>query len=241
MKYFFFLVFVLMMGCVDNTQDPQRIIDEAIDRAGGKKFEHSTIAFDFRNRHYITQRDGGIFSHQRIFKDSTNTVHDYLTNDGFHREVNDAPAAVPDTMAVKYTRSVNSTIYFALLPYGLNDSAVKKSFKGKTVIDDEPYYVLEITFAQEGGGEDFNDVFLYWIHEKTYRIGYMAYIYYTDGGGLRFRKALNPRMVNGVLFQDYINYKPADETVPLDQMEPMFKQGELIELSRITLENITVE
>ncbi len=239
MKYLLSVPAILVMACTSST-DPQRIIEKAIETAGGKKYEKSTIEFDFRNRHYVTRRDGGKYSHERIFSDSTNTIHDYLTNEGFHREINDKNASVPDSMAVKYARSVNSTIYFALLPYGLNDAAVRKKFLGKTTFDDQPYYAIEVTFAQEGGGEDYNDIFVYWIHEKNYTIDYMAYLYYTDGGGLRLRKAYNSRKVNGILFQDYINYQPKEPSVTIDQMETLYKKHQLEELSRIALENIVV-
>lgn len=241
MKYIAIAVSLMLFTCSPAHDDPQRIVDNAIAYAGGEKFLKSTISFDFRNRHYVTQRDGGIYSHERIFKDSMNIIHDYLTNDGFHREINDTVAAVPDTMAVKYARSVNSTIYFALLPYGLNDPAVKKKLLGTTTFDDQPYFTIEVTFDQPSGGEDYNDVFLYWIHEQHYTVDYMAYLYYTDGGGLRFRKAMNPRKVNGVLFQDYINYKPKDDSATIDQLEVLYKQGALEELSRIELENIDVD
>lgn len=240
MKYSLAFLSILIIACSSNLTDPQKIIDKAIEVAGGDKFLKSTIEFDFRNRHYITRRTGGTFSHERIFNDSAATIHDYLTNEGFYREINDERAIIPDSMAAKYTRSVNSTIYFALLPYGLNDPAVKKKFLGKTTFDGQPYFTLEITFAQEGGGEDFNDIFLYWVHEKTFTIDYMAYLYYTDGGGLRFRKAYNPRKVNGILFLDYINYKPKEDSATIDQIEDLYKQNALEELSKIELKNIKV-
>ncbi len=240
MRYVFSFLSVLLVACSGGT-DPQQIIDKSISVSGGDKFLHSTIVFDFRGRHYITRRDGGRFSHERVFGDSTETIHDYLTNDGFHREINGVKVSIPDSMAAKYTRSVNSTIYFALLPYGLNDPAVRKKFNGRTTIDDQPYAVVEVTFAKEGGGEDFNDVFLYWIHEKNFTMDYMAYLYYTDGGGLRFRKGFNARNVNGVLFQDFINYQAASDSVSIHDMENLYKQNALEELSRIELTNITVE
>jgi len=53
--------------------------------------------------------------------------------------------------------------------------------------------------------------------------------------------AYNPRVVNGVRFQDYINYKPKNNSFSVDQAEEMYKKGELIELSRIETENVIVE
>jgi hypothetical protein len=241
MKYLFVFILFVISGCSSYSTDPQQIIDKAIENAGGEKFLKSTIEFDFRNRHYITRRKDGVYSHERIFGDSANTTHDFLTNEGFRREVNDIQVAVPDTMAVKYSNSVNSTIYFALLPFGLNDPAVRKKFIGKSTLDGESYIVVEVTFAQEDGGNDFTDEFLYWIHDKKFTVDYLAYRYYSEGGGLRFRKAFNSRIVNGILFQDYVNYKPGNDSTTLYEIESLYKQDALEELSRIELTNISVQ
>ena len=70
---------------------------------------------------------------------------------------------------------------------------------------------------------------------------YLAYSYKTDGGGIRFREATNPRRVGGILIQDYINYKPEDESIPVDSLKPMFIEGRLQKLSEIKLENVNVK
>jgi hypothetical protein len=229
------------VSCNVSLTDPQKIIDKAIEAAGGQKYLHSTIEFDFRDRHYVAQRDGGKFSYERIFKDSVKTTHDFVTNEGFKREINQALAEVADTMKVKYTSSVNSVIYFALLPYGLNDAAVQKKFLGEITMDSVAYYKIEVTFMQEGGGEDHEDIFHYWINKKDFTIGYMSYSYEeSDGVGLRLRKAYNPRIVNGILFLDYINLKPKGDT-QITALEDLYKKGELEELSKIELLNIQVK
>jgi hypothetical protein len=235
------LVIFGLVSCNTTLNDPQKIIDKTIEASGGKKYLNSTIEFDFRERHYMAQREGGKYSYERITKDSTNTIRDIIANEGFKREINNKPVEVADSMKVKYTASVNSVVYFALLPYGLNDAAVQKKFLGETSVENKDYYVIEITFAQEGGGEDHEDVFLYWINKKDFTIGYMAYSYEEpDGIGLRFRKAYNPRTVNGILFLDYINFKPKAET-QITNLEELFKKGELQELSKIELTNIQVK
>jgi len=232
---------VLMTACNSNLTDPQKIIDKAIAASGGDKYLNATIEFDFRGRHYIAKRKGGIFSYQRITKDSTKTTHDFLSNDGFRRDINGNPVEVADSLKTRYSASVNSVVYFALLPYGLNDSSVRKRFLGETQIDHKEQYVVEITFDQEGGGEDHEDVFMYWINKKDFTIDYMAYSFAeNDGEGYRFRKAYNPRKINGILFFDYINYKPKDE-IKITDLEELFKQEKLEELSKIELLNIAVE
>jgi hypothetical protein len=235
------LVSITMVACNASLKDSQKIIDKSIEVSGGENYLNSTIEFDFRGRHYVAQREGGKYSYERITRDSTNTVHDFLTNNGFKREINNTLAEVADSMKIKYTSSVNSVVYFALLPYGLNDSAVQKKLLGETSIENAEYYMIEITFAQEGGGEDHEDVFIYWINKKDFTIGYMAYSYEeSDGIGLRFRKAYNPRTINGILFLDYINLKP-NTKVKITELEELFKKGELKELSKIELTNIQVK
>ncbi len=59
----------------------------------------------------------------------------------------------------------------------------------------------KLTFNEDSGGDDFEDVFIYWFNTETYRMDYLAYEYHTDEGGMRFREAFNPREINGVLMQ----------------------------------------
>jgi len=68
-------------------------------------------------------------------------------------------------------------------------------------------------------------------------VDYLAYSYHVNGGGVRFRSAYNSREVDGVRFQDYINYKH-DSTTPVEEMDEYYLKGELKELSKIELRNI---
>lgn len=230
-----------MAGC--KQENAQQIIDHAIIASGGDLYLNSTIEFDFRGKHYRAKRNGGKFSYERIFKndrDSTHLIHDFVSNEGFRRMINGSWVEVPDTMKVKYTASVNSVLYFALLPYGLNDPAVNKKLLGETEVEGNRYFKIEITFQQGGGGEDFEDTFLYWIDKSDYSIDYLAYSFQENGApDCRFRKAINSRMVEGIRFSDFINYSPPKDS-PLIEMETLYKKGLLKELSRIENTNIVV-
>jgi hypothetical protein len=137
----------------------------------------------------------------------------------------------------KYTGALNSVIYFATLPHKLKDDAVHKKYIEEITINGSNYDVIEITFSQEGGGEDFDDEYYYWINQDTRKIEYLAYNYQVNGGGVRFRQAFNTRVVEGITFQDYINYKAPVKT-PLKELPVLFEQGKLKELSKIITENI---
>jgi hypothetical protein len=243
MKYPIFLAIgFLMTGCSPERPDAQQIIDQAIAVSGGEKYLASTVAFDFRERHYVGKRNGGTYSYERITEDSSQTIHDYVTNSGFRREIQGEIVTVPDSLASRYSASVNSVLYFALLPYGLNDPSVKKEYLGETEVEGDKYHKLQITFQAEGGGEDFEDVYHYWIHATKFTIGYLAYSFQeNDETSFRFRKAYNPRQVNGITFLDYVNYKPEHHSIPLAEAENLFKEGKLQQLSIIELKNITVQ
>lgn len=240
-KFFFILSLIFAVACSPAKDEAQQIVDRAMAAAGTDNVLNARIEFDFRGRHYVANRKDGIFSYERIFKDSLDTVHDYVTNSGFRREINGEQATVPDSMAVKYTSSVNSVIYFGLLPYGLNDPAVIKHFLGEEKVEGKPYLKVKVTFRQEGGGEDFEDEFFYWFHKEKYTMDYFAYSFEeSDEISFRLRKAINPRTVGGIRVQDYINYKPVTNALIVDSAMSLYKQGALIELSRIESENVSV-
>ncbi|MDH5476541.1 MAG: hypothetical protein OEX22_12665 [Cyclobacteriaceae bacterium] len=225
-----------------NEGSAEQVINKAIEVAGGALFENTTIKFDFREKHYQYTRNGGTYQYERIFTDSLNVIRDVLNNEGFERFINDTVASVtPDSMKVKYANSVNSVLYFALLPYGLNDDAVIKTYLGESMVKDKWYHKIKITFKKEGGGKDHEDVFVYWVEKENFTVDYFAYTYNTDGGGARFRSAFNPRNINGIRIVDYINYKPTNNQYSVEAFDEAFQKNELTELSRIETENVKVE
>lgn len=222
--------------------DPQIIIDKAIAEHGGDRYAAAHISFTFRDKQYSSHRLGGRYTYTRSFEDSTGLVKDVLNNEGFIRTINGDTIQLTAKLVNAYSNSVNSVIYFAVLPYGLNDPAVKKQYAGATIINDKKYDVVMVSFDQAGGGDDHEDRFLYWINVETNRMDYLAYSFSNSkGNDVRFREAVNPRVVNGILFQDYVNYKPKNMNESLEQVEELYKNHDLEMLSKIELENIRVE
>lgn len=230
------------MACTPN-KDPQEVIDQAIKAHGGKLFEGRTVTFDFRDKHYLVQRKTDSYTYIRSFKDdSLGIVKDVLTNSlELERYSNDSLLKISDEWKFKYANSVNSVLYFFQLPYGLNDPAVIKKYLGQKVINGQLYEKVKVTFKQENGGKDFEDVFVYWINSKTNTLDFFGYSYLTDGGGIRFRQAINRRTIKGMIFQDYINFKPSNKNTSVESLDQAFIEASLIELSQIENENIEVK
>lgn len=242
MKLVGLLILVTFLSCKEKQIDLSAdvIVDRAIKNACQGNCTLSTIEFDFRGRHYVSYRDHGRYQLERITEDTTGVMRDVLDNNGFERYLNDTLVQLPDSMKVKYANSVNGVHYFAQLPFGLEAPAANKKLLGESVIKGELYYEIEVTFEQEGGGKDHEDVFVYWIHQKSFTVDYFAYLYFTDEGGIRFREAYNPRVVGGIRFVDYNNYKTNDVTFPIKQLDSLYELGELQLLSKIETENVEV-
>ena len=164
-------------------------------------------------------------------------IADKLDNISFVRNVNGAPAELSAKQKSGYREGLNSVVYFAMLPYKLLDKAVNAVYKGDQKIKGKNYSMVEVTFDQEGGGKDYQDIFMYWIDTETHTMDFLAYSYHVNGGGVRFREAYNPRTVSGVVFQDYVNFK-ADLSISLDKLPALWEAGELKELSRIDTEDV---
>ena len=233
---------LLLGACASSPDaDPQAIVDRAIAAHGGERLDRAEVEFDFRGRHFTVTRDDGQFTYARTYTDSTGAdVRDVLTNDGVYREVDGERVALSEEERLGVESGVNSVVYFALLPYFLNDPAVQKRYLGEASVEGEPYDKVEVTFRKEGGGQDYEDRFVYWFHRDRHTMDYLAYTFHVNGGGTRFRQAVNPRTVGGVRFADYLNGGADTLGTPIERYDEMLAAGEIDSISEIRLENIEV-
>ena len=165
-----------------------------------------------------------------------------MNNDEIYREINGTRVTLDSVKHRSVYVDVNSVVYFALLPQPLGDEAVRTRYLGTATVDSTGYHKIEVTFDQQGGGLDHEDVFVYWIRPDPPVIDFMSYYYHTDGGGSRFRQAYNQRRVGGILFADYHNYSaPVDSTFSdVHIYDSFYEDGRLTQVSDISLEDLTV-
>lgn len=234
-------------ACQPATDAPsaEAVIDSAIAAHGGPTLNRAVVTFDFRGDDYWVRQGEEQFHYRRTYTDSLGqTVTEGITNDDVYRVVagDTVDLSSPEQDAVHST--VNSVVYFALLPEPLGDPAVQPSYSGRDTIDGVPYHRLRVTFRQEGGGEDWEDVFTYWFRTDTYAMDYLAYAFGlgpNEEPGTRFREAYNVRRVDGVRFADYYNYT-ADPLGPeqLHRYPSLWAQDSLELVSRVELDSISV-
>jgi hypothetical protein len=237
----FLIALLFVMSCEQPSEkrDATTLIDEAISKHGS--FKDKTVSFSFRDRDYSVTRDESGYTYTRSWKeDSLGSVQDILVNSQhFTRRINGEKVTVEKEMEAKYQSSVNSVLYFFQLPYVLNDPAAIKKYLGEFTIKGEDYFGVQVTFTPDGGGKDFEDVFVYWIHQQNKTVDFLAYSYLTEGGGVRFREAINRREIKGLLVQDYVNHA-ADKSTDLSELPKLFEGGKLENLSMIINENVRV-
>ncbi len=218
--------------------EAEQWIADAIEAHGGEKYKTAHYSFDFRGKQYSfkNESDKYVYQMKDVDDDGNQLIHT-IENGNYSLKVEGEEFELPEEDIKKFKNALNSVIYFVNLPYKLQDKAVIADQKGETFINDTAYQLIVVNFEQENGGQDFEDQYMYWINKETKQVDYLAYNFKENKGGARFRKAYNRRVVDGILFQDYINYKAARD-IDLYMLAELYEKGELEELSRIKTENV---
>ena len=243
MHYLYIFLILLITSCNSKKSSltAQQVIDNTIAFSGVSKVSNSKITFKFRDILYTAVRKEGNYTLDRVFKKDTSTINDIIFNKGYQRFVNYIPVATIDSLKIKYSNAINSVHYFSVLPLGLNDKAVQKKILPSSKINGKEYYKIEISFSEDGGGEDFQDIFIYWINKDDFLIDYLAYSFHTNGGGKRFRVLKEQCLIKEIRFVDYYNYKPSSKDIPLTDLDLYYENNQLIKVSEIILKDIKVD
>ncbi len=241
MKKKIILLFLILVSCSNSSHiSTSQIINKSI-KAHGWDQDDFSIVFDFRDYQYELKRKNKFYSFQRTTKKEGNVVKDLMSSKKkLKRFINNKSVELSDSMTNVFSNSLNSVMYFFQLPRPLNDQAVVPKYLGLTKILNERYWTIKVTFKENGGGKDYQDEFRYWININNGQIDYLAYNYLTEGGGTRFRQAVNKQSKKGFIFQDYINFKPKVKFISLDSLPIFFEAGNLIKVSNIKNKNIRV-
>lgn len=218
------------------------IIDQAISAMGGNILDHAEINFDFRDQSLSYYNNNGQYRYTRVFPDTAGrTVTDTLTNEDFIRYIDGQKLELSDDRKETLQGGVNSIIYFAFLPYRLNDPSVISEYIDEVTIKGQSYDKIKVSFHNPEGDAAHNDVYYYYFDTGDADLEYLAYEFFEDGGGIRFRSAYNKRVIEGITIRDYINYGADPEVVDYSKIEEYYNNDELRELSRIELRNIEVK
>ena len=247
----YFLPIILLLACKadnqkkpkynaasENKVSPAYIIQKAIEYSGKEKIKDNKIIFKFRDKTYISESICNQFKLTRI--DSSKNVKDVFYKDEIKRKINGKPVQLADTTATNIKSSINSVHYFVHLPYRLKDPAVKAKRLKDDTINDKAYYQLEIKFKEAGGGEDHQDIYHYWFDQENFSLDYLAYKFFTNDGGMRFRAKRFEKRLNGVVFQSYNNLKPSSDTIQINELSKAYLNNQMEKVSEIITKPVSV-
>jgi len=252
-----FLCLVLgLAACTPSASGPQgdadalELVERVRERHGVHVLDNAEVTFSFRGTPFTVRRDGSKFRYARtVTDDAGRQLEEVVDNTGVHRFVDGAEVELDEAEAGRLMTAVNSVAYFALLPYSLTDSAVRVRALGPDSVGGQAYDRLEATFAQEGGGTDWDDRYVYWLRQPDAIMDYLAYSYAVTPGdtsrnetGTRFREVLGTQDVAGVRFQNYRNLT-ADSIGPrdLERFGELYDAGQTWTISDIILDSIRVQ
>lgn len=219
------------------------IIKRVYNKYGSEKVNESNIFFEFRDTEYAyIHGEEGLKRSRKFTNDAGENVSDVWISNELSRFVDGEKVEITEKKEDAYINSINSVFYFGFLPKALKDPAVNAELLDQVEINGKEYHKIKVTFDEEGGGEDFHDIFLYWIGVGDDAMDYVAYQYFTEGGGIRFRAAEQTKTVNGITFTDYLNYGPKEEMMDnYINVDEVFENDGLKLVSEIRFENIRVE
>lgn len=215
----------------------ERLIERAVEAHRARKLASATVEFSFRDVPYRMTRDAGRFRYERWPAPGRREV---LTNRGFTLYIHGRPAKLSPVAAAARSRSLNSVVYFASLPYVLLDPAVRARAVGPQGVGGRALDVVEVRFVAEGGGEDHDDVFRYWFDPETGELAYLAYSFTRGQGGVRFRERTGVVVSEGVKLVNWANFGLPDPSVDLASLPELWSRGELPRLSNVELEDVEV-
>ncbi len=233
------VVGLAIQGCEMRTT-PTQTVRDSIERHGGERFERLDLEFDFRGDAYRVVRADGRFLYERKYRQDGASIRDWMANEGVGREVEGQRVELDASQRASLESTVNSVVYFALLPFRLLDPAARHRDLGEAEIDGEPYQVVEVTFLEEGGGRDWEDRFVYWFHRNDHTLDFMAYRFDTGEGGTRFRRAVNRRQVGGLLLQDWENLTADPAIEDIARYPEWLGSPELRLVSMVEMEEVRV-
>jgi len=224
------------------------IVDRSIEHHGGARYEASRIELELCSANGCfaieTRTEGGLFEHVVTGEDGMRVR---ATNDTVERWEGGRQVPVPPGEEARRRRFVSARVYFAFLPYRLNDPGVWKLDHGIVDWEGRPLHKVAVSFGSRAAGGDqgsetgqTSDEYMYWFDPETGEIVYFAYDFVGEPSGVRFRRAINLRRIGGILFFDQENLGLDGEGLDVTQIDPRFVAERLPRISVVELRDIRV-
>lgn len=219
------------------------IVDQAIAHHGGERYRASESELDICSKsgcfHVTARLEGDRYGLTAAGEVRNGERRVRITNESVERWENGTPVPVPAEDEQALRDWVMARVYFAFLPFRLDDDSVYKEDLGLERWGDRDLHKVKVTF-KPGTSTDADDQYLYWFDPTSGQVEQFAYSYGGSNPGLRFRRAFNHRRIGGILFFDQENLGIEGEGLRVDQLDSAFVAKRLRQVSTVTLRNIEV-
>ena len=218
------------------------IVDRAIDHHGGERYASSETRLSLCSKSgcstIVALADGGRFALTVTAAVDEGKRRVRITNETVEQWTDGEPVEIPADRRQALRDWVMARVYFAFLPYRLNDPSVYKQDLGLEAWGDRELRRVRVTFAP-GSSTDAEDVFVFWLDPETARVEQFAYSYTRGKGGLRFRRGVNYRRIGGILFFDQENLGVDGPGFSVDELDPAFVER-MRHVSTVELRDVAV-
>lgn len=241
------MIALLALGCATTARGEKvarlPIVDQAIAHHGGDRYTSSETSYESCSKSGCSQVrarvDGGVFSFTVEGPTANGPRRVHMTNDTTAVWLDGLPRVLDADLAQRRRDWAMQRVYFAFLPFRLNDPDVWKEDLGLETWGDRQLHRVRISFSP-GSSTDADDTYAYWFDPETGAVVFFAYRYAGDPGGIRFRRAIDPRRVGGILFFDQENYGAEGDALGVDMITPSFAEG-LRLVSTVRFVNVVIE
>lgn len=227
-----------------SAQAGSQVLERAIEHHGGDVYEHSVSELNICSRsgcyRVAVRMDGGLYRYRVSGPVSAGHREVEATNDAVAHWHDGVEQELAPGDASRLRDWVMERVYFAFLPYRLNDPSVLHQDLGRETWGGRELHKIKITFWA-GSSTDAQDQYLYWFEPASGRLEQFAYSYQGEPGGIRFRRLFNHRRVGGILFFDQENLGLEGDHLSVDAITPEYVEITLRAISTVTLEDIRVE
>ncbi len=224
-------------------QERLEIVDRAIAHHGGEIYTSSETRMSLCSKsgcaRLATITDGWEYEYEVTARSGDGERRVRITNDTVEQWIDGEPVEVAPERLQPLRDGVMARVYFAFLPYRLNDPSVLKQDLGVEDWAGRTLHRVRVTFVP-GSSTDAEDVFLFWFDPASARLEQFAYSFTRGEGGLRFRRAFNYRRVGGILFFDQENLGVDGPGFDVDDIDPDFVERRMSRVSTVELHDLDV-
>ncbi len=209
-------------GSTETSAEVPSIVLRALDHHGSNILERSNVELTVTSKSGsfgVIAQPGPVFDYTIFSGTAEEPVITRHTNKPGEPELTltrgDEPVEISDPQTTR--DFVSARVYFLFLPYRLLDPSTVLTDLGMEQWNGRDLHKVKLTFAS-GTSTNADEGFLLWFDPDSAQLEQFAYSF---SGGVRFRKMVNWRRIEGLLVADHENYAH-NKTVPVDVVTPEF-------------------